>query len=164
MYYCKKCGTALEDGVKECHMCHTAVDIAPVNDPIPNQNVREYNNVNDDTQTVNYPKAVSAFVMSIIAIVLMPIAMIATAGAAAAASEGISAGGFSVFLFIATLVLSVLGLVFGILSIKFAKKAKSEGKKAPKSLVFGIISVVLSAQTVLVMLMTMPALVAVLSL
>lgn len=125
--YCRNCGAKLNDNDRFCTYCGALVSPANSenNQQAPTQ--VNYQSSSIERPTVNTPKATAALVCSIIGFIGIFFTLIPL-----------------VFLVMIHTTLNVLGLVFGIQSIKFAAQKMRAKCRSVRSLVFGIVSVSLT--------------------
>lgn len=153
--FCKNCGQKLTENDKFCPSCGTNLS----SEPTVQVNTADTYDVDNNSapakiETVNYNGCITAFVLALIGSFVAEIGLVImfSVSASVVYSYGAMAPVIDdslvvvsyVFGFIA-LGLLIPALILGIKSITFAKRAKAEGKKSVKTLVFGIISTVISS-------------------
>ena len=133
--YCRNCGAKLNDNDRFCTYCGALVSPANSenNQQAPTQ--VNYQSSSIERPTVNTPKATAALVCSIIGFIGIFFTLIPLINMAYLEF---------VFLVMIHTTLNVLGLVFGIQSIKFAAQKMRAKCRSVRSLVFGIVSVSLT--------------------
>lgn len=143
--YCRNCGAKHADGDRFCAYCGVSIDgDVNLNTPYQQPLVNNYQPSQVELSTVNTNKSIIALVFSIIGFILC------FPGVASSNSPmTIDVRDFLIIRAFFFTGITVVGLIFGILSINFAKNAKKSEKRSTRSLVFGIVSVCLASYALL---------------
>lgn len=160
--FCKNCGQKLTESDKFCPSCGEAIT-NEVNRPVQySEDTSGYQDINQPAQleSINYNGCIGAFVMALIGSFIAEVALGIMMPAFMPTYEygsidyAVQEELIIVAIVFAIIALALLipSLILGIKSIKFAKRAKVAGKKATKTLVFGIIATVIAGFSLLYVL------------